>query len=292
MMARPITLIQLEKHKRDTKDVKAEIVDLTPEMASDLLAKNPKNRPVVAHRVDVLAADILSGNWVFNGEPIIVSKDGLLNDGQHRCAAVVQAGKPILTMLVTGVSRESRLTTDMGSARTAGNFLGMNDVRHGNVCARVAFLLDQFDEYGVVVEKNKGRKTSANARHVSTKQHVIRKYYKHRDEIDVAVELVESDNSRRLSSMSNFAFACLLFIRASDENTAGEFINSFLSGANLAENSPIHKGRERMLSERMSKTLTPNRAIEILIRCWNAWIGAAPFKRLMVNGKIPEVAKA
>ncbi len=291
MMARPMTLIQLEKHKRDTKDVKAQIVDLTPKMASELLSKNPKNRPLIAHRVDALAADILSGNWVFNGEPVIVSKDGTLNDGQHRCAAVVQAGKPILTMLVTGVSRESRLTTDMGAARTAGNFLGMNDVKNGNICARVAFLLDQFDEYGAIRDRNPGRRSSQNARHISTKQHVLRKYYKHRDEIDAAVELCESDNSRRLSSMSNFAFCCLLFTRAGGETTAGEFISSFLSGANLAADSPIHKGRERMLSERMDKTLTPNRAIEILIRCWNAWVGAAPFKRLIVNGKIPEVAK-
>src|SRR6185369_3431611 len=77
--------------------------------------------------------EIKGGRWTLNGEPIIVSDTGELNDGQHRCRAVIDANTPIDVVLIVGIKRDTRITLDQGKVRTAGDFLSME----GNINANV-----------------------------------------------------------------------------------------------------------------------------------------------------------
>ena len=64
---------------------------VTPKMAEALLSRNGGNRPVIwtgpVRSVSAYAAAMSRGEWVLNGEPIIISSTGELNDGQHRLHA-------------------------------------------------------------------------------------------------------------------------------------------------------------------------------------------------------------
>jgi len=109
---------------------------VTPTMAEALLKRNGGNRPViwtgVNRSVAAYAAAMARGEWVLNGEPVIISSDGSLNDGQHRLHAIVQSGVPVQLMLTFGVERDTRHTVDQGVARTPGHILAMFGEKDGN----------------------------------------------------------------------------------------------------------------------------------------------------------------
>ncbi|WP_303713330.1 hypothetical protein [Brevundimonas naejangsanensis] len=111
---------------------------LTPELARLLLANNPNNRPAQwgANRgtrsVTAYAAMMARGEWMLNGSTIVVASTGELNDGQHRCEAVIIADTAVPVQIVFGVERHTRSTLDQGIARTGGGVLAMEGVKDAN----------------------------------------------------------------------------------------------------------------------------------------------------------------
>ena len=101
--------------------MKATQITLTPAIAKKLLEHNPSNRPLSQPRAKRIAESISRGEWLANGETIIVDVNGALIDGQHRCLAVVIAGIPIQTLFVEGVCPDAFATIDSGHARTDAN---------------------------------------------------------------------------------------------------------------------------------------------------------------------------
>ncbi|WP_179145411.1 hypothetical protein [Rhizobium sp. RU36D] len=75
------------------------------------------------------------GEWLLNGEAIIISRSGALNDGQHRLNAVIRSGTTVPMMLAFGLDRDSRHTVDQGAARTPGNILSMYGEKNANSLA-------------------------------------------------------------------------------------------------------------------------------------------------------------
>lgn len=102
--------------------------ELTPELAQVLLLNNKGNRRVNSANLGAIMRDMASGRWAANGETIIVSKDGLLNDGQHRCFAALITGVSIETAVAFGVERDSIATVDIGRKRTGADRLGIGGV--------------------------------------------------------------------------------------------------------------------------------------------------------------------
>lgn len=85
---------------------------ITPAMASAWLAKNKRNRKIAKRRVESYAREMANGNWMEHHQGIAFYEDGTLADGQHRLAAVVQAGVPVPMMVTRGVPEVSGLMID------------------------------------------------------------------------------------------------------------------------------------------------------------------------------------
>jgi hypothetical protein len=81
---------------------------ITPEMAANLLETNTtENRSRSRGAVEAYANDILAGNWDETvGVAISIDENGILRDGQHRCAAIVQAGIGIHSWVCRNVSSD------------------------------------------------------------------------------------------------------------------------------------------------------------------------------------------
>lgn len=128
----------VERGKRESFSESALV---TPGLAAELLKRNPDNRNIRPTKVGHYATDMRAGKWAFNGEPIVISKEGLLNDGQHRLTAIIDANTPVTMLFVFGISREARLTVDQGAARGAGDYLGMSGIEYANHCSTIARLV-------------------------------------------------------------------------------------------------------------------------------------------------------
>ena len=65
---------------------------ITPEIASNMLAKNIGNRKISRGLVEAYATAMLNGEWDEDvGDSIALDSDGFLRNGQHRLAAIVKA---------------------------------------------------------------------------------------------------------------------------------------------------------------------------------------------------------
>jgi hypothetical protein len=126
-------------------------IDLTPELAQRLLAEhNTGNRFVSVRHTKVMAKDITESRWTSTHQGLAFDVEGTMLDGQHRCAAVIQSGQPIKTMVTTGLPTEARRHLDLGRKRAAGDFL---DGSYRTIRAGAGRVL-------VALEMNAGHRTS------------------------------------------------------------------------------------------------------------------------------------
>lgn len=150
--AGPRTSVQLRKWlDQGLDEVFTVVIDVTPALAHELLERNHDNRPFrprgAVRSIECYAAAMQRSEWRVNGQGIIVSRDGQLNDGQNRLKAVIQSKLPSVKMQITfGVERESRVTVDQGAARTPGDILFLRGEKNANVLAHALQFL--FAYYG------------------------------------------------------------------------------------------------------------------------------------------------
>lgn len=118
---------------------------VTPDLAREWLGKNKNNRRINPKRVTTLAQEIVRGNWVANGESIKLNGDQLL-DGQHRLRAVVEADKPIETLVVSGLPTSVFATIDQNKKRSGSDALHVNGEQYSmHLAAAIRVVLDMRD---------------------------------------------------------------------------------------------------------------------------------------------------
>ena len=104
--------------------MKTEIVNVTPDLASEWLDRNQGNRNLRMSRVAAMAEDMRAGTWQLTHQGIAFDEDGNLLDGQHRLAAVVKSGETVQMMVTTGLKRgEVMAVLDSGLVRAAEDSL-------------------------------------------------------------------------------------------------------------------------------------------------------------------------
>lgn len=228
---------------------------ITPELAAELLLANDGNRSVKETAVTTYAADMASGRWAFNGEPIIVADSGALNDGQHRCHAVLRTGKTFDQVFVFGVDWESRLTTDQGGAKSAGDYLSMEGVVNGNNLAAIANHIIQIEKVGRLYPAARPTKGE------------VRERVNEDQDIDRSFRSVRHKGANRIAA--NSVLGCAHYLMAKvDQAAADEFMQHLIEGAELKKRDPILVVREKLLSP---LRLTPNEQLKALFMAWNNW---------------------
>lgn len=269
--------------KRGQKEVFGIEGDLTPELAEILLNNNPINRTIVGAVLEQIERDMVAGNYTFNGEPIIVSREGFINDGQHRCHSSKNTGRTVRTMFVFGLPYETRMTTDQGRVKTPGDYLTMSGLDAGHTRAAIAGYLWQIERFGEIPQTAHApgnRPTKIEGRVAETK---------YREEIESAMRAVPKAGSHRIASYSLMCVAFTLIARKAGAILAEDFVRQMIKGANLSEKHPILLARNRLLDEKRGRTLWPNKAIEIIVRAWNATRSRRRYSKVQLHGRWPEI---
>lgn len=238
--------------------VLTEVVTLTPELAVEMLHNNPDNRFIRPIKLQQIASDIRAGRWTFNGEPVLISKEGYLNDGQHRCSAVVEANMPIEVLVVFGVDRESRTTVDQGAARGAGDYMSMAGIPNATVVAAIGRFL-------IAYERSDGKSVSgANA---VTNSEIVNRY-SHDKTVAVSSTFAASKHkyTKKLATpqVIGFCHAVLSRINPAEAET---FMTQVCVGENIRKTDPAFAVREGLFRERV----TANEKIHLIFRGWNAF---------------------
>jgi len=98
--------------------MRTELVQVTPDMARNMLASNPINRRISERAVSDLSKAILNNDWQITHQGIAFYDDGSLADGQHRLTAVVKANVPVHMMITKGLAKDAAMSIDSGRRRS------------------------------------------------------------------------------------------------------------------------------------------------------------------------------
>jgi hypothetical protein len=267
-----------EKIAKGKKSPVAEVVTLTPILASLLLQRNPINRPIGQYNMDALRSDTSNGRFLFNGESIVVSDSGVLIDGQHRCQTVVETRGAIQAVMVFGPKEEARYTIDIGRPKTAANFLHMKGgVDTNNLSATISLLI-QYAATGTLI------RGSVRA----TKTQIVDGYERFRG-IEASVAAVSDATKKKLGSRSALAFCHYTFKRKAGVEAADHFMQKLIDGEGLRKGDPIYHTRERLL--KLDRGARAETRIEVVFKGWNAWRRNETITNIRSSGKLPKVER-
>jgi hypothetical protein len=260
------------------------IYTLTPVLASLLLERNPLNRRMNRRNFNQLLSDIENKRYVFNGQPIIVSDTGIVNDGQHRCLACVESGESIPVIIVFGPKESSRFTVDTGKSKNTQDFLHMKGRKYNSAAAAVLGYYLMWKRNGDLAMGSDVRPTIAEK--LELEENMSGLYE--------SIEVCMGAPCKVARSVSVLAFCHYLFKKAAGVEAADYFVTKLGTGDNLKRGDPILYLRNKLtsLGEKKTSLLRANERAHLIIRAWNAYRrGEAIEKMAVLGGKLPKVEK-
>ncbi len=254
----------------------SEPLEITPEYAAVLLSRNLDNRSIRVGKAAQIENDLRNGKFVFNGESIIVSKEGLLNDGQHRLYACLRTGVSFKTVLIVGVERASRFTIDTGVAKTAADMLSFKKITNAHTAAAIARFIVVYEAEG----------SFSRRAFVSATAQIERV---ENDELLREIAAWIDTSKKRINMMMRGSVAGTLYYLIAEKSAehAHAFMEQFRSGTNLSATSPIYLLREKL---RNDSQLNEMERVEAFVRAWNHWLdGNEKLTRMSIRGNIPAI---
>lgn len=124
----------------------AQILLVTPEMASDWLSHRGynRNRRISKSVVGKYLQDMKEGRWKITRQGLIFDTAGKIIDGQHRLSAVANGEVTVAFWIYPDEARDTFEALDQGYKRTAAHLLGTPYSMHVAAAARyLAALADQ-----------------------------------------------------------------------------------------------------------------------------------------------------
>lgn len=248
---------------------------ITPEAAAAMLKDRPLNRRINPERVRGFSRALKNGQWKLNGQPIILSPDGELLDGQHRLSAIIDANTPAICAIAWGVSKDAMPTIDSGKSRSGPDILKLQGHVNTNHLAALASLV-----YGWTTTKpNMGFGLSIGARPHELLM-VLDEFPELPDYLGLATRLVPS----RVMS-PNIAAFCLWLFTTNDAAKAENFIASLGNGEMLSSTDPIYRLRESLLRTASHRGAERRRSVvlALTIKAWNLWLKDRPCHMLKLR---------
>ena len=204
----------------------ATVVSITPEFAQILLLNNEGNRRVNAQNLEDIMRDMIGGNWAMNGESLVLSREGRLNDGQHRSYASLLTGLTFRTALSFGVDRATIGTMNIGRKRTGSDRLGIAGITNSISMAALSTLVFE------MINKRKPTAAETDA------------FYQDNEQELIAANTSCGDNMKGVGRAAAGAAALYLIQHGYAADEVKQFFASIRSGEMMAKRDPrmvLHK---------------------------------------------------
>lgn len=248
------------------------IEKVTPELAAEWLTRNTHNRNIRKRAVDTWASAMTAGQWVLNGESIKFDPEGVLVDGQHRLAAVVQSGITIESVVAWNVHMQSQITVDVGTRRSIADHLSWRGEANATGLGAALGILWRFkrgDGFSGTA------KTSTTATYLDLFE-LLDQNPHIRDSVRVAHRL---NGALRLPSGAMAALHHILWESAPEE--ADLFFDLLTTGAGLSSSDPIYILRRAFERDQRETRKMPVRyRLALTIKTWNSWINGESRKSI------------
>lgn len=217
----------------------AEWAFVTPEIATDWLGMNIRNRNVRQAVVDRLAQDYAD----FHPAPISRCLDGTLLDGQHRLMAIVKRQRGAWVLVVQNVEPSMQDIIDTGTPRSGSDVLALNGYANTNTLASVARICIAWEKAPVLTHLTGAGKIMPVdiLKYVELHPELI-------DHVCESLSIVKRAAGLTQPSASRLAVCRVAITNAYGAAFADSFLRSLMLGIDISEGSVIYVTRTRLLS--------------------------------------------
>lgn len=249
-----------------------EIIEITPEMATEMLGHNTGNRNIKASGVRRYVDDIENDRWIFTGDSIRFDSTGRLLDGQHRLTAIVRTGRTMRAIVIRGLDPKAQEAMDLGIGRSTGDLAGTSGDPIPNVATATAIAVIALAHESGSVDRPQ-----------SSKPAQLEWLRAHREEVDAAVRAGRKVH-RQIGippAVAGYAYLVMSQISVDD---ADAFWRDATDLVGLRKGDPVlalvqtvnrfERGRHRL---RRSEYLS------LIYRAWNARRGGKDMSLLRLN---------
>ncbi|MDH6228174.1 hypothetical protein [Streptomyces sp. MJP52] len=265
-----------------------EVVDVTPQLASEWLARNTNNRPLSKNTVHQLAAQIQRGEWQLTHQGIAFDEDGVLIDGQHRLAAVVKAGIGVPMTVARGVPRTAFTVMDTGRKRTGRDALSL--AGEANATHLAAALR------GLHLYLNAPNSAWSGGASVTSNDQLLTLLEQHPGVRDAVLHGVALNRGCRIT-VTAAAIGWYVTSRERPDIDQSTWQEGVVTGARLEPGDPRLTLRNTMLSLAVGKTHRrrddSREHLLYYLKAWNAWVEGRPIKllRRSPNETMPAISR-
>jgi len=252
--------------------VKAEVWVIEPWLAEYLLDedKNEHNRSINSANLRLLTRRMKNGEWKLTGEPIILSSEGTLLNGQHRLNACINADKPFESLVVSGIPAENFQFLDAGKSRDAADVFHIEGVDRAAETARAV-------AWAWRIEKNPLTNRSAPKGPEALAEYRDR-YVGIENHLEVGAELAKMLSHPVTAYAGGVSKAMMAALYWTFENRAGEakaqnFADLILRGHKSVKPliSKLHEQQENS-RKNGGRGIKDSFAVHLIAYAWGEWV--------------------
>jgi hypothetical protein len=258
--AERIDAVALKALVTDFYGTKTLLIDKS--MAEALLEYNTGNRSLSRRKVDRLVRQMQNGTFENTGEPIILSREGVLNDGQHRLVALTEADVTVDLDVRFGIARKAFVKTNTGAPRTSGDVLAIRGVAGSAAIAPAVRLLVLYR-----------RGLPDTIREFVSNAEVDECFVRWSGFEAVAKEVAALSFPRGVRSTPLVATAYLAS-RSPGKDRLGDWLETLATGVGTGRSDPAYLLRERLMKGVEAAIGTRESLVErfaLMILSWNAF---------------------
>lgn len=265
---------------------------ITPVLAAKILTANTDNRPMSRNTVDYYRRLILAGQHRLTHQGMAMDTRGVVQDGQQRLQACVEAERDIETAFFVGMEPDNFKAIDEGRNRTAADLLGKDEEPNSSTASTTVKLI-------IATRKPFPRKVMKSK---ISNASIYDAFYGDRQRLRDAVQWSKRHHAKAGLVVAALAAGRYLIREVHDpENQYVEaFFNGLASGVKgetrilLDADDPRLKLREQLQTRREHRQRTS--AIEqlgLIIWAWNCVASGRRARRVnwpeLVEGAVPAV---
>lgn len=240
--------------------IKTAFVTITPELASEWMLRNTRNRRLSEHHVAKLAEEMRRGRWCANGDAIRWAGD-LLIDGQHRLQACIRSGVAFTTLVITGLDEAVFQTIDVGKTRSNADTLSVEGYKNSRTLAAALNVVRRI-RLGTVMISRQGMCNSEVITVLEANPGI-------EEQVQWAVG---AKKDIMMMTTTSWAAALRYLFRQNGGDAADRFFELMLSGIGLQATDVIYMLRQRLLRNRTSNQRLEDLVVgALIIKAWNAW---------------------
>jgi hypothetical protein len=245
---------------------------VTPELAQRILMKNTNNRTVSKANIDYLVNQIKTGEWKEISDPIQISYEDIVINGQHRLMSIIKSGVAVPLRIETNVDASTFTILDTGRKRNAADALSINNIPNTTVTSTTVRSIKIIEQKTINVKITPQQMVdyvNANLSIVESVKFGV-SYYKKGNKVISA------------SLLSVFHF----LLKDNYKDLSEDFLIKIAIGHEIKQGCPTGALRNRFI-ELKQKNVRNEELLNYIIIAWNKFVNKEECKNIRLPQAIP-----